>query len=133
MGQGLWYKMTHMFSSSGSEDEEVEENTANEYRRVKDPANARFAVYMPSTYEEALRPAEAMKGGSGVVINGEQLDEANYRRVLDFLDGAAYVMGGSGRRVSDTVQVYAPSTMEIVDESISYYGSLSSGKTRAHG
>ncbi len=131
MGQGLWYKTTHLFSSSV--DEENEENTTNEPRRGREAANARFAVYMPSAFEEALRPAEAMKEGNGVVINGEQLDTEGYRRVLDFLDGAAYVLGGSGRRVSDTVQVYAPSNMEIVDESVSYYGSLTSGKTRSHG
>ena len=131
MGQGLWYKMTHLFSSSA--DEEAEDFQANDSRRNRESSNVRFAVYMPSSYEEALRPAEAMKNGSGVVINGEQLDTDGYRRVLDFLDGAAFVLGGSGRRVSDTVQVYAPSTMEIVDESISYYGNLTAGKTRSHG
>ena len=131
MGQGIWYKMTHVFSSQDQEEEA--EETTNDHRRGKEPGNVRFAVYMPSTFEEALRPAEAMKGGNGVVINGEQLDEGNYQRVLDFLDGAAYVLGGSGRRVSETVQVYVPSAMEIVDESISYYGGLTSGKTRNNG
>ena len=131
MGQGIWYKMTHLFSSQ--EQEEAEEETANDRRRGKEAGNVRFAVYMPSTFEEALRPAEAMKGGNGVVINGEQLDAGSYQRVLDFLDGAAFVLGGSGRRVSETVQVYVPSAMEIVDESVSYYGSLTSGKMRTNG
>lgn len=129
---GLWHKMTHLFSSA-EEEENDEEMMTTEPKRGRETANARFAVYMPSTFEEALRPAETMKNGSGVVINGEQLDEQGYRRVLDFLDGAAFVLGGSGRRVSDTVQVYAPANMEIVDESISYYGSLTAGKARTHG
>lgn len=128
---GVWNKMTGMFSSSA--DEEQEERTQDEPRRGLGPASARFAVYMPASFEEALRPAEAMRSGSGVVINGEHLNEETYRRVLDFLDGAAFVLGGSGRRVSETVQVYAPATMEIVDESVSYYGGLTAGKTRSHG
>jgi len=128
MGQGIWYKMTHLFSST--EAEETEEDVSHDRRRGKEPGNVRFAVYIPASFEEALRPAEAMKNGNGVVINGEHLDGVNYQRVLDFLDGAAYVLGGSGRRVSDNVQVYVPSTMEVVDESISYYGSLTPGKMR---
>lgn len=130
MGQGIWHKITHRSSST---EEEMEEDPAMDRRRGKESGNARFAVYMPSSFDEALRPAEAMKGGSGVVINGEKLDANTYQRVLDFLDGAAYVLGGSGRRVSDSVQVYVPSAMEIVDESISYYGNLTSGKTRNNG
>ena len=131
MGQGFWTKMTQRFSSE--EGEETEEAAGNDRRRGKEYENARFAVYMPSSFEEALRPAEAMKNGSGVVINGERLDAVTYQRILDFLDGAAYVLGGSGRRVSDNVQVYAPSSMEIVDESVSYYGGLTTGKMRTNG
>ena len=86
---------------------------------------------MPSSHEDALKSADAMRSGSGVVINGEYLDEVGYRRVTDFLDGAAYVLGGTGRRVSDNVQVYVPAAMEIVDETVSYYGNLNTGKKRS--
>jgi len=124
--------MTHPFSSQEGDDA-VEEMENERRSRVKESGSVRFAVYMPSSFEEALRPAQAMKAGSGVVINGEQLDAVNYPRVLDFLDGAVYVLGGSGRRVSDTVQVYVPSAVEIIDDGIAYYGSLTSGKSRTNG
>jgi len=128
MGKGIWSKMNSMFSTgdqSGKGDE-----SGDRYKGDPSAASLRFAVYMPGSYDEAARSADAMKNGSGVVINGESLDSAAYQRVLDFLDGASYVLGGTGRRVSDTVQVYVPTSIEIVDDSVSFYGNLNTGKRR---
>ena len=129
MGQGIWSKMTGVFSSA--EPSAQGEDGSGDRRKGKTGAGAlQFAVYMPASHEDALRSADAMKNGSGVVINGEYLDSAGYQRVMDFLDGAAYILGGAGRRVSDTVQVYVPDSMEFVDETASFYGNLSAGKKR---
>ena len=65
-----------------------------------------------------------------MVVNGESLDEMTFQRVLDFLDGAAHVLGVASRSVSGNVQVYAPPGMELVDEIGSYYGNLTPGKKR---
>jgi len=126
MANGIWSKMTGMLS--GEQPGQTEEG--GERRKDKTPDGIKFSVYMPSSYEEAIRLADAMKNGSGIVINGEYLDSLVYQRVIDFLDGAAYVIEGTGCRVSDTVQVYVPSSMEIVDEVATYYGNLNTAKKR---
>ena len=125
MGQGIWTKITGAFSAGG---QSAAGDDGEERRQVRQGNNANFVIFMPSSHEDALKSADAMRSGSGVVINGEYLDEVGYRRVTDFLDGAAYVLGGTGRRVSDNVQVYVPELMEIVDETVSYYGNLNPGK-----
>lgn len=127
--QGIWSKMTGMFTSG--EQPSQSDGGVSDRRKNNMADNYRFAIFMPSSHEEAMLSADAMKSGSSVVINGEYLDSAGYQRVTDFLDGAAYVLGGMGRRVSETVQVYVPSSMEIVDDTLSYYGNLSSGKKRS--
>jgi len=131
MGQGIWAKMTGMFS--GDEQSAQGEDGGDDRTKSKMTGNSKFAVFVPTSHEDALRSADAMKNGSGVVINGECLDDENYQRVTDFLDGAAYILGGAGRRVSDTVQVYVPASMEIVDDTASFYGNMSSGKKRTDG
>ena len=130
MGQGFWTKFTGAFSASG---QSAAAEESEERQLGRQGSNANFVINMPSSQEDAMKSADAMKGGSGVVINGEYLDEVGYRRVTDFLDGAAYVLGGTGRRVSDTVQVYVPAEMAIVDETVSYYGNLNPGKKRSDG
>jgi len=125
MGQGLWSKITGAFSTGQGDD------GAGERRKNKEGNTVRLAVFMPSSQEDARQSVDALKSGSGVVINGESLDNGGYQRVMDFMDGAAYVLGGTGRPVSETVQVYGPSSMEIVDETVSYYGNLGTGKKRS--
>ena len=128
MGQGIWTKLTGTISGGG---QSAAAEESEERQLGRQGSNANFVINMPSSQEDAMKSADAMKGGSGVVINGEYLDEVGYRRVTDFLDGAAYVLGGTGRRVSDTVQVYVPAEMTIVDETVSYYGNLNPGKKRS--
>jgi FtsZ-interacting cell division protein YlmF len=127
--QGIWSKMTGMFTSGGQPCQS--DGGVSDRRKNNTADNYRFAIFLPSSREEAMLSADAMKSGSSVVINGEYLDSAGYQRVTDFLDGAAYVLGGMGQRVSETVQVYVPSSMEIVDDTLSYYGNLNSGKKRS--
>ena len=51
-------------------------------------------------------------------------------KALDFLDGAAHVLGIVSRNVSGNVQIYAPAGMDVLDETGSYYGNLTPGKKR---
>lgn len=129
MAQGIWSKVAGIFSAGDQTG--TGDTGSGDRRQGKSAETARFAVFMPASHEDALRSADAMKNGSSVVINGEYLDNAGYQRVTDFLDGAAYVLGGTGRRVSDSVQVYVPASLEIVDETVSYYGNLTAGKKRS--
>lgn len=127
MGQGLWSKVSGALSNG---DAAADEAAEVERKKNKTGDNFRFAVYVLTSLDDGKRAADALKSGNGVVINGESLDEMTFQRVLDFLDGAAHVLGVESRSVSGNVQVYAPPGMEVVDEISSYYGNLTPGKKR---
>lgn len=126
MGQGFWATIT----GGASGREILSEENGGDRRRSKMAENMRFVVLMPSSIEDARKAADALKSGSGVVINGEYFDSNGYQRVTDFLDGAAHVLGGSGHRVSEFVHVYVPSSIEIINETVSFYGNLTAGKKK---
>ena len=127
MGQGLWSKVSGALSNGDAADETTE---SAERKKIKAEENFRFAVYAMTSLDDGKRAADALRNGNGVVVNGESLDEMTFQRVLDFLDGAAHVLGVASRSVSGNVQVYAPPGMELVDEIGSYYGNLTPGKKR---
>lgn len=127
MGQGLWSKVSGALSNGDAADETTE---SAERKKIKAEENFRFAVYALTSLDDGKRAADALRNGNGVVVNGESLDEMTFQRVLDFLDGAAHVLGVASRSVSGNVQVYAPPGMELVDEIGSYYGNLTPGKKR---
>lgn len=128
MGQGLWSKVSGALSNSDAAADEAAESTERKKNKTGD--TFRFAVYVLTSLDDAKRAADSLNSGNGVVVNGESLDEMTFQRVLDFLDGAAHVLGVSSRSVSGNVQVYAPAGMEMVDEIGSYYGNLTPGKKR---
>lgn len=82
----------------------------------------KLVVYIPASPEDARKAADALKTGTGVVLNGEYLEETARRRVIDFLDGAVYMIGGESQRISDTVQLYTPAGVDVSNESILRYG-----------
>ena len=127
MGQGLWSKVSGALSNGDAAEETTE---SAERKKIKAEENFRFAVYALTSLDDGKRAADALRNGNGVVVNGESLDEMTFQRVLDFLDGAAHVLGVASRSVSGNVQVYAPPGMELVDEIGSYYGNLTPGKKR---
>ena len=90
----------------------------------------KLVVYIPASPEEASKAADAVKAGTCVVLNGEYLDDTARRRVFDFLDGAIYVLDGNSQRISDSVQLYVPSSVEISDESVLKYGGRPIGDSR---
>ncbi len=127
MGQGLWSKVSGALSNG---DAAADEAAEVERKNNKTGDKFRFAVYVLTSMDDGKRAADALNSGNGVVVNGESLDEMTFQRVLDFLDGAAHVLGVSSRSVSGNVQVYAPPGMDMVDEIGSYYGNLTPGKKR---
>ena len=128
MGQGIWSKMSGALS--GGETDAGAALEASERKPGKASDNFRFAVYILSSLEDGKRAADSLKSGNGVVVNGENLDELTFQRALDFLDGAAHVLGIVSRNVSGNVQIYAPPGMDVLDETGSYYGNLTPGKKR---
>lgn len=90
----------------------------------------RLVVYIPASAEEARKAADAVKAGTGVILNAEYLEETIRRRVIDFLDGAVYVLGGDSRRIADSVQLYTPPGVDVADESVLRYGGRPIGDGR---
>ena len=127
MGQGLWSKVSGALANGDAATDEAAEV---ERKKNKTGDKFRFAVYVLTSLDDGKRAADALNSGNGVVVNGESLDEMTFQRVLEFLDGAAHVLGVSSRSVSGNVQVYAPPGMDMIDEMNSYYGNLTPGKKR---
>ena len=127
MGQGLWSKVSGALSNGDASNDEA---TEIDRKKNKTEEHFRFVVNALTSLDDGKRAVDALKSGSGVVVNGESLDEMTFQRVLDFLDGAAHVLGVVSRSVSGNVQVYAPPGMDVIDETGSYYGNLTSGKKR---
>lgn len=70
-------------------------------------------VITPTSYDEAPEIADCLAGGSTVLLNIEKLDREATRRLIDFLLGAAHVIGGSMKKVAKGTFVFAPGNVGV--------------------
>lgn len=68
----------------------------------------------PVTYTEAATEiADHIREHRSVILNLEDTEKSEARRILDFVSGAAYVLDGKVRRVSEKSYIVAPNNVDV--------------------
>ena len=70
-------------------------------------------VVKPRSSADGRDVADYLVKGHTVVMNIEELERADTLRIIDFLLGTLYVLGGELRRVTKTTLVLSPRTGEM--------------------
>lgn len=77
-------------------------------------------VYVAQNFEQVNVIADALKAKEAAMVNYEEVEYEEQRRICDFLNGVVYILEGSVHRVSETMVLYAPPNVEISKELCSY-------------
>jgi len=64
-------------------------------------------------FDDAKDAADHLKNKKPIVANLEKLDNETTRRVVDFLSGAVYGVGGKIQNVSNRIFLITPSNVEV--------------------
>lgn len=83
-----------------------QENAAAENRSV-------MMLVQPSDLNDALQIGDHIRGGNCVLVNLEQTDENQSRRILDFLRGFVYSCNGSYEKMSQKMYLFTPYGVEL--------------------
>ena len=67
-------------------------------------------------FDEAREVADHLRSKKPVVINLEKLEKETARRVIDFISGAVYALGGSIQKVSGGIFLIAPYNVDIMSD-----------------
>jgi cell division inhibitor SepF len=73
----------------------------------------RMLVFQPSSYEEAECIIDNLKARKPVIMNLDEMDVELGQRILDFVGGAVYSLGGDIKKVARSIFVVAPSNVDI--------------------
>lgn len=101
------------------EDSEVEpliSKRGNKVVSIKTATSAKVLIVKPSTYEEAAEICDELKNRKIVVVNTTKLENRIAQRLLDFVSGASYALGGSLEEVESGIYVVTPSNIEVSNE-----------------
>ena len=75
--------------------------------------NIELKVVRPEAMDEIFTIADYLIDGCTVVLNLELLDRDSITRMLDFLNGVTYTMGGDVKNVSPGTYIVTPSGINI--------------------
>jgi len=59
---------------------------------------------------------DSLKSNRPVIANFENIDHEKAQRILDMMSGAMYAMSGSVHKVSRSIYVFAPESMDVSGE-----------------
>ena len=78
--------------------------------------NQKVNIIKPSTFDEAPQICDSLKENKIVVVNTTGLEPKTAQRLLDFIAGATYALGGDLQEVEHGIYVLSPSMVEVTRE-----------------
>jgi cell division inhibitor SepF len=102
------------------EDDEVEPVITNKKNskvvNIHTSSATKVTITKPVDYEEATEICEALKNRRIVLVNTTVLELKIAQRLLDFISGSCYALGGELQQIERGVYLLSPSNVEVTNE-----------------
>ena len=97
------------------EEEEEYEDDGKE-ANVSIEGNLDLKVVGPKSFEQLLVAIDYLSSGSTVLLNLEGVEKTLYRRMIDFISGAAYALEASIKKATQDSYFLAPKDVDVSGE-----------------
>jgi cell division inhibitor SepF len=74
---------------------------------------AKMILLEPRTYDEAQEIADHLKNRKAVIINLQRISHDQAKRVVDFLSGTVYAIGGDIQKVGSNIFLCTPDNVDV--------------------
>ena len=85
---------------------------------VASRSSIEMMVVTPTKFETVTQIADLLLDGKTVLLNLEKTNKETARRLIDFLSGVAYALGGDVKKVADNTFAITPNNVEVSNEAI---------------
>ncbi len=107
-------KLFEKFSGNSNDDEELEyedgENGALSKLGKKDNT---MILLEPRAYSESQQISDYLKNNSSVVVNLRRVTPDQAKRIVDFLSGTIYAIGGDLQKLGGGIFLCTPNTVNV--------------------
>ena len=90
--------------------------TANEIAAQSGGAQPKLLLVHPDRFEQAADIADRIAERNAIVLNLETAPKELTRRMLDFLSGVTYALGGKVKKVSGSTYIITPAGMDFMGD-----------------
>ncbi len=121
----IWNKILEFFGLNHDLEEEVYTDM-DDKRVVSIYKNKGFRImlHQPESFAEVQNFVDELKARKPIILNLQSLDREIARRIIDFISGAVYGMGGDVQKIAEAVFVFTPHYIKIDSQVIKKSKSL---------
>ena len=108
------------YDDQGASDMDAQDNSPSigGYDIMGGGSAIELKVVKPQNFEDSAQVADHLLSKRTVVLNLEDTNKEAARRILDFLTGVAYSIGGSIKKVATSAYVVTPSNVDVSEGQI---------------
>ena len=120
-----WFKRKK-YREDWDDDDDIEENEGEEREAsVAIEGNLDLKVLTPKSFEQLLVAVDYLSAGSTVLLNLEGVEKTLYKRMIDFMSGAAYALDAVIKKATQDSYFVAPKDVDVSGDIFDTNGSSS--------
>lgn len=106
------------FSRSYKKEDDFSRTYGKKGKVVNITSTTQFEVVVlqPESFEEAKDIADNLKSKKPVIVNLEKIEKEQARRMVDFVSGSSYALGGDIQKISNMIFLVTPYTVGILGD-----------------
>ena len=111
----MGFKMKNLFKSDEDITSEDEYYTLSADEALKGTENegSKLILLEPRAYSESQQIADHLKNRHTVVVNLKRVTNDQTKRIVDFLSGCIYAIGGDMQKIGPGIFVCAPNNINV--------------------
>ncbi len=94
-------------------DEEFYSTSREEYHEENGVAGSKMMLLEPRAYSESQQIADYLKARSAVVVNLKRVTPDQAKRIVDFLSGTIYAIGGDLQKLGGGIFLCTPNNVNV--------------------
>lgn len=94
-------------------DEEFYSTSREAYREENGIAGSKMMLLEPRAYSESQQIADYLKARNAVVVNLKRVTPDQAKRIVDFLSGTIYAIGGDLQRLGGGIFLCTPNNVNV--------------------
>ena len=107
------FKISNLFNDTEEKEEFIgsEEEYYNE--EVSADSGSKMILLEPRAYSESQQIADHLKNRNSVVVNLKRVTSDQAKRIIDFLSGCIYAIGGTMQKVGVGIYLCTPNNVNV--------------------
>ena len=93
--------------------EGVEDTFYNDSTKIAEETGSKMILLEPRAYSESQQIADHLKNRDSVVVNLKRVTSEQAKRIIDFLSGCIYAIGGTMQKVGVGIYLCTPKNVNV--------------------